>query len=169
MLRCIPSLSTSIVEAMTLGISTNTRLLGMAVINREALLDYSIHLNKSPWSPSKANLIIATLEPCVRQYCIKRVVLSSPHVHYHTPAYKALISSLTSYCTKNKLPLFIKTPSSFDCLFPQGVKKSKKELMKLVVELFPQLNYCYQKELRNKNKYYYKLFEAVAAAMLYQD
>ncbi|MFN8250235.1 MAG: hypothetical protein U0V75_00030 [Ferruginibacter sp.] len=141
----------------------------MAVINREGLLDYKLHLNKSPWSPSKANLIIATLEPCVRQYCIKRVVLSSLHVHYHTPAYKELISCLQSYCTANKIPLFIETPSSFDRVYPQGVKKSKKALMSVLVEQFPQLTYCYQKELRNKNKYYYKLFEAVAAAMLHQE
>ena len=47
---------------VTLGISTNTRLLGLAIINRGVLLDYSIHLHKSPWSPSKANLIVTKLD-----------------------------------------------------------------------------------------------------------
>ena len=41
--------------------------------------------------------------------------------------------------------------------------------MKTLVQQFPELYYCYQKELRNKNKYYIKLFEAVAVAALHSQ
>jgi hypothetical protein len=34
---------------------------------------------------------------------------------------------------------------------------------------FPQLIHCCKKEMRNKNKYYYKVFEAVAVAALHQE
>ncbi|HEY5368282.1 MAG TPA: hypothetical protein VIJ75_04755 [Hanamia sp.] len=39
--------------------------------------------------------------------------------------------------------------------------------MKQLVLLFPELEPYYEKELRNKNKYYFKMFEAVGVATLY--
>lgn len=154
---------------VTLGISTNTRLLGLAIIRQNALVDYGVHLHKSSWSPSKANMIIASLEPCVRQYCIKRVVLSIPYVHHQTEAFKQLIYRIREYFEAKGIPVIAETPEAFNPLYPSGQKKTKKALMKFVTLQFPQLSYCYQKEMRNKNKYYIKLFEAVAMAALHDQ
>jgi hypothetical protein len=154
---------------VTLGISTNTRLLGLAIIKENALVDYSIHLHKSSWSPSKANLILANLEPCVRQYCIKKVILSIPNVYHQTDQFRQLIYRIREYFEAKSIPIIAQTPEAFDSIYPPGQKKSKKELMKILTLRFPQLTYCYQKEMRNKNKYYIKLFEAVAMASLHLD
>ncbi len=153
---------------VTLGISTNTRLLGLALINREGLVDYSIHLHKSSWSPSKANLIVTSLEPCVRQYCIKRVVLSIPYEHHQTEAFKHVISCIRRYFEARQIPIYTETAEALHSLYPPGEKKTKKALMQALTLLYPHLSFCYRKELRNKNKYYIKLFEAVAAATLHQ-
>lgn len=153
----------------TLGISTNTRLLGLAIINQSGLVDYSIHLHKSSWSPSKANMIITSLEPCVRQYCIKRVVLSIPYAHHQTEAFTYLISCIQAYFETKQIPVFTETPEAFHLLYPAGKKKTKKELMQVLTYRYPQLTLCQQKELRNKNRYYFKLFEAVAVATLHEQ
>lgn len=160
-------LSTKALNMVTLGISTNTRLLGMAIINEHgALAEYSIHLHKSPWSPSKADLILTSLKPCVRQYCITRVNLSIPYVHHQTEAFRQLIYRIRAFFEAKGIPVFAETPEAFHSLYPPGQKKTKKVLMHLLTVQFPQLTYCYQKELRNKNKYYIKLFEAVAVAVI---
>jgi len=150
-----------------LGISTNTRLLGLALIKQGRLVDYSIHLHKSSWSPSKANMIVTSLEPCVRQYCIKSVVLSIPYAHHQTEAFKHLISCIRQYFEAKHIPLFTTTPEALHSLYPQGKKKTKKAFMEAITLMYPQLSFCYHKELRNKNKYYIKLFEAVAVATLH--
>ncbi len=169
MLHCTPILSTKMPAMVTLGISTNTRLLGLAVINKGVLAEYSIHLHKSSWSPSKANLILSKLEPCVRQYCIKSVVLSIPYAHHQTEAFRQLIYRIREYFEHKHIPVYAETPEAFHSLYPPEQKKTKKERMKFLTLQFPQLTYCYNKEVRNKNRYYFKLFEAVAAAVLYQE
>jgi RNase H-fold protein (predicted Holliday junction resolvase) len=151
---------------MILGISTNTRLLGLAIINQGRLVDYSIHLFKSPWSASKANKIVTSLEPCVRQYCIKNVVLSIPHEYHQNSAIKNLLSRIRRYVSSKGIALSQKTPETLHSLYPTQYKKTKKRLMHELTLLYPQLTYCYLKEMQNKKRYYHKLFEAVAVGVV---
>lgn len=153
----------------TLGISTNTRLLGIAIINQGILEDYSIHLHKSPWSASKANKIITSLEPCARKCCIKRVVLSIPYAHHQTKEFKLLISLIRKYFEAKNIPIYDETREAIHTLFRPEQKKTKKALMQILTLTYPQLSLCYHKELRNKNKYYIKVFEAVAVAALHEQ
>jgi len=153
----------------TLGISTNTRLLGLAIINQNGLAEYSIRLYKSSWSPSKANMIVTSLEPCVRRYCIKKVVLSIPHAHHQTEAFKELISCICEYFEAKDIPVYSEPTEALYALCSLEQKKTKKALMKSLTMKYPQLSYCYHKEVRNKSKYYIKLFEAVAIALLHQQ
>lgn len=161
----IPSLSTRVPAMATLGISTNTRLLGLAIINQGCLVDYSIHLHKSSWSPSKADRIITSLEPCVGRYCIKNVVLSIPHVHHQTKEFKDLICHIKKHFKAKDLPVYSEPSETLYSFCPPEQKKTKKAMMKSLAKRFPELGYCYLKELRNKKKYYIKLFEAVAVAV----
>jgi hypothetical protein len=151
---------------VTLGISTNTRLLGLAIIHQGQLLDYSIRLDKSPWSPAKATQIITSLEPCVRQYSIKKIVLSMPYLYHQTDAFKTVYNALKQYCTDQQIALLTQPAESFYSLGEEKEKRSKKAVMYAISQQFPQLTYCFQKEMRNKKKYYTKLFEAVAAATI---
>lgn len=167
--HCTPSLSTRIAEMATLGISTNTRLLGLAIINQGRLVEYRVHLHKSSWSPSKANMIVTSLEPCVRQYSIKKIVLSIPHEHHQTPAFKTLILCIQEYCQAKGIPVISEPAEALYSFCQKGQKKTKKAMMYSLVQMFPELRHCYQKELRNKNKYYIKLFEAVAMATLHHQ
>ncbi|RXK60042.1 hypothetical protein ESA94_13425 [Lacibacter luteus] len=149
-----------------LGISTNTRLLGLAIIHEGRLLDYSIRLDKSPWSPAKATRIITSLEPCVRQYSIKKAVLSMPYTYHQTDAFKTVLDAIRTFCKQHHIVFFTETPETIYAMCDQPEKRSKKEVMHTLTDLYPQLSYCFQKELKNKKKYYTKLFEAVAVAML---
>jgi hypothetical protein len=150
----------------TLGISTNTRLLALAIINRDTLVDYSIHLQKEAWSPSKATTIISKLEPCVRRYSIKNVVLSIPRPHHQTNEWKYLVSKLQAHCKTKRLTLRTKKVETLYRFCKPGEKKTKKAVMEGLCWRFPELNYCYYKELRNHHKYYNKLFEAIGVASL---
>ncbi len=151
----------------TLGISMNTRLVGIAIINQNGLADYSIRLHKSSWSQAKATKIITSLEPCVRRYCIKKVVLSIPYAYHQTNAYKALQAQLCEYFESQKIRVCTESAEALYSFCPQGEKKTKKAMMRAITERFPILNYYHYKETRNKTKYYLKLFEAVTVAALH--
>ena len=153
---------------MVLGISTNTRLVSFAIISQNNLVEHCSTLHKSSWSPAKRDSIIASLEPCVRQYCIKRVAMSIPHAYHQTPAQKELTDAIAAFFQSRQIPVCTKTPAAFGAFCPERKKKRKEELMHTLVQRFPELEPYYRKELRNKKRYYFKLFEAVAVALLAQ-
>lgn len=141
----------------------------MAIINTDGLAKYQVRLHKSSWSPSKANLMITSLEPCVRQYCIKRVVLSIPAEHHQTGEFKSLIACITAFFAARNIPVYTEPLHALCNLCEAQYGKTKKALMQSLVTQFPELRMYYQKELRNKNKYYVKLFEAVGVAVLHEQ
>lgn len=149
-----------------LSISTNTRLLGMAIITKNGLAAYSIRLYKSPWSASKANKIVTSLEPCVRRYSIKSVVLSIPPEHHQNREGKILRLKLLKHFQAKGIPVQMVPTSTLYAFCPVGQKPTKKMAMKSIVQRCPELRPYLQKELQNKNRYYTKLFEAVAAGLL---
>ena len=167
--RCMCFLSTKVPVMATLGISTNTRLLGLAIIHKDSLIDYSIHLHKSPWSPAKVTEIITSLEACARRYCIKNVVLSIPYAYHQTKAWKFLNASITKFFKTKGIPVRQETPETLYSFCSSEQKKTKKAMMHSLTLKYPELNYCYYKELRNRGKYYIKVFEAIAVATIHEQ
>jgi hypothetical protein len=92
--------------------------------------------------------------------------MSIPHVHHQTEAFKQLISCIREYFEAKGIPFYEKTPEACYSLCPSEQKKTKKVLMQALSLQYPQLSLCYHKEMRNKNRYYIKVFEAVAVAGL---
>jgi len=111
-------------------------------------------------------MITTSLEPCVRQYCIKRVILSIPNAYHQTEAFSLLITRIREYFEAKNIPVYTQTPQAFHTLYPPGEKQPKKALMQALTLMYPQLSLCYHKEVRNKKRYYIKVFEAVAVATL---
>ncbi len=60
------------------------------------------------------------------------------------------------------------TPKDLHLSIPESKRKTPKAFIMKLIILFPELVPYYEKELRNKNKYYYKMFEAIGVATLYQ-
>lgn len=151
-----------------LGISTNTRLLGKAIIKQGKLVEHSMHLHKLPWSPEKADAIITGLEPCIKQFSIKRIALSIPHRHHQTPEFLELMQRMRQHFSSRGIAVVTLWPTALHALLPEKTKRPKKLLMKTLCDRFPRLSVCYARELRNRRRHYIKLFEAVAAALVHE-
>ena len=148
-----------------LGISANTRHLGMAVIRKHALIDFKIQLYKERWSDKKANRMIGSLHCCIKEHSITSIALVIPYAYHLTPQTSVLIDRIKAHCRQKKIRISTYHPQALHC-FCQAAKAKKKMLIKEMVRHYPELGTVYQKELKNKNKYYCKLFEAVGAATL---
>jgi hypothetical protein len=151
-----------------LGISTNTRLVGRAIISEGRLTEYAIRLHKSPWSPAKATKIISGLEACVSRYSVKQVVLSIPPEYHQTKAFRHLRNRIAAYFAKKGIPLVEAPPETLEAFVSDDEKKIKQTLMKSLAAHFPELEYYRKKELRNKHKHYIKMFEAIAVAAVHE-
>ena len=151
-----------------LGLSLNTRMVGLAIISGKLLLDYQISLKKGSWSSIKREKIIASLQTWCTSYTIINIALAIPHEKQSNSQISELLESIKSYFTEKKISIKTYGPRTLHEFCEDGDKKTKKGGMKGIVELYPELIHCYNKEMRNKNKYYIKLFEAVAVATVHQ-
>jgi len=152
-------------ETVILGLSFSTRMHGLAVFKSNHLVDYSIKLHKAMWSPEKRDLIIASLASCIVHYAITDIVVSIPDLHHQIPEVNEIISAVDTLALEYGAKMFHYNAKELYRHFGNPVKRTRDNLMKRLVLLIPELERYYQKEVRNKNKYYIKLFEAVAAAV----
>ncbi len=156
-------------EMVVLGLSINTRMLGLAIIAGNLLVDYHIQLRKEPWTPRKRELILTSLQPWCTSYNIISVALSIPYEKQKSTQTKELLESITHYFSQKKIRLYSYPPQTLHSFCEEAKTKTKKEMMRKLAERYPELAHCYRKELGNRNKYYVKLFEAVGVATIHSQ
>jgi hypothetical protein len=149
-----------------LGLSLNTRMVGLAVISGTLLIDYQISLKKGSYGDIKREKIIASLQTWCTSYTIISIALAIPHEKHSNSKINELLESLQAYFSEKKVSITTYPPKILHHFCEENVSKTKKRGMKGLTEIYPELIHCYNKEMRNKNKYYVKLFEAVAVATL---
>ena len=154
-------------HTVILGLSVNTRMLGLAVISGNRLVDYHIQLRKDAWTPRKRELILASLQPWFERYSIKNVALSIPYEKQTSAQTNELLESLKSYFSEKKIHLSSYPSKTLYSICEEAKTKTKKEMMRKLTEEYTELLQAFTREMRNKNKYYVKLFEAVGVAMIH--
>lgn len=154
-------------QVTVLGLSINTRMLGLAIVCGNLLVDYHISLRKEPWTLIKRDLILTRLQPWCTSYSINSIALSIPYENQSSIPIKELLESIKVYFNNQKITLCSYPPQTLHVFCEETQTKTKKEAMRKLTELYPELTTYYNKEQRNKNKYYVKLFEAVAVATVH--
>ncbi len=149
-----------------LGISYSTRLIGLAVVSSNHLVDYSVKLYKEKWSLGKCDKIRQALQTCVDDYNIKEIVLSIPAQFSQIPAFGEINDCIYSLAMNLGIPVAYQNRKMLMTLCLNQVKPNKKEFMRSIAFFFPELNELLEKEKRNKKRYYVKLFEAIGFALL---
>ena len=152
-----------------MGISCSTRMLGLAFFQSNSLIDYSLKLHKEMWSPDKRDRILASLASCIEHYTISAIALSIPDLHQQTTCFKELKQAIEVFADVHGIPLTCYSARELYQRFGSPVKRTRHAFMKRLVLLIPELSRFYERELANRNKYYIKLFEAVAAAAFHSQ
>lgn len=149
-----------------LGLSFNTRNLGLAVVKLNQLVDYSSKLHKAKWDSQKREMILTSLAACIDAYNIQKIALSIPYAIHQTEAFRELNNAIIALAKMRNIKVVTYIPKDFFLFIPNAGKKTQAEMIKRLVALYPELRLTYEKEIRNKTKYYYKMFEAIGAATL---
>lgn len=154
-------------KAVILGISFSTRMIGLAVLEPPSLIDYSVKFHKGTWSPAKMNSILTSLTSAVKHYNITHIVLSIAPAYYRAEPFQELWQEMVVQLRTLNIPLSMHRLTELQALVGYEERMSRKLFMKVLAELYPQLSVYAKIEGRNKNKYYYKMFEAIGVATLY--
>lgn len=150
-----------------LGLSVNTRMLGLAIISGSRLEDYHIQLRKDPWTPRKRESILTSLQTWCESYSITNIALLIPYEKQTSSQTKELLETLTRHFIEKKIRFSSYPPQTLYEFYKEA--KTKKEIMKTLAGQYPELSFHYRKEMSNKNKYYVKLFEAVGVATIHSE
>lgn len=116
------------------------------------------------WSPQKRDSILSGLASCITHYTITDIVLSIPDLHHQTADFKEMCSAIETFAMVHGITVVSYTAKEIYQYFGSRLKRTRDRLMQRLVLFYPELQRYYEKELENKNKYYIKLFEAVAVA-----
>lgn len=149
-----------------LGLSFNTRNLGLAVIKLDQIVDYRSRLHKEKWTLQKKEMILTSLVTCIKDYAIQKVALSIPYPRHQTAEFMELMNSIIATAQMRNIKVITYVPKDLQLLVFNSKKKGLKIIMKQLVTLYPELVPYYEKEMGNKVKYYYKMFEAIGVATL---
>lgn len=162
-----PSLPTLLSRSpMTLGLSLNSRLVGLAVLQDETLVEYRVKQFKEHWNPEKLTRMLTAIADYINEFNVSDVAVLLPLRHYTNSETKTLLLKLPALCKGQHVAFFTYTTKNFTVFSQQGRAK-KKALMQALSFLYPELSLARKRELTNKKQYYSKLFEAVAVATLH--
>lgn len=145
-----------------LGVSVGTRRNGIAVIKDDELHAAQVHTLNDRWSNHKCAALIALYHKYVRDYRVRLVIVKTPKPSHFTLALKQLIRALDAYVKKQGCLVEYTTIQQMKAQEP--AIKNKRELGQVVAERYPILVHEFHRELKLKQPYYTKLFEAVMAA-----
>jgi hypothetical protein len=149
-----------------LGISANSRVLGLAIVDNQRLVEYKTELRKNRWDEAKLHNILCSIKECIESFSVASLVLTIPRPHYLYPEAKHLLESIKEFCTELSLPMYTYDADTLYRLFTPG-KATKQAIMKAMASLYPQLVHLQRREIHNKHKYYHKVFEAVCVATVH--
>ncbi len=153
----------------TLGISAGTRLVGIAVVRNRQLIDWKILQFKERWSREKLKRMLNKFNQLYDYYRVSTLALKSADPFRSSPELNALIGSISLNARSKRVKV-----SQYSLQDLKELSRTKKIrnveiLSEYIVEQYPELRRVYLRERNNENRYYVKVFEAIAAAKLACD
>lgn len=141
-------------------------MLGLAVLTHNSLVHYSSKLYKEKWSQIKSSMILSSLASCIRDYNISVLVLSIPTTGVQSKEKETLYHLIKRLAYEQKIRIEEIDTREIKLLCGEAQKKTKRSQMEILSRIYEELQPFYFKEIRNKNKYYEKMFDAVGVATI---
>ena len=147
-----------------LGISPGTRVVGLAVIQKGALVEWKVKTFKETWSGDKRRKITATIHRICEYHNIDVIALKKNDPFKSSLQLDRLLSSILSYGRTHGIKVKQYSLSDLDFDLQTGKKQQRVALSEHVVDRHPEVRKEYLQERNNRKEYYTKMFEAIAMA-----
>lgn len=147
-----------------LGISPGTRYIGIALQRNGILYDWRIKSYKGVWSEEKLLKVVTYIETLIVTHVVEHIACKIPHMGRCSEGLKLLIEKIKSIAKKCNSKIHLYSIAELKALFTTSIQ-NKGALVSYLAETLPELRHLLKKEMRNKNTYYVKVFEAIATTV----
>lgn len=151
-----------------LGISLGTRRIGFAVVRDGKLIYSQMKTFPGAWSEKKLRRVIQTVTGYVESHSLRRVAIKIPDALPSSKAFIQLTGSLNLTFQRKGVQFRYYTLKELKHLYVGTEDVSRTSLIESIVKRYPRLLPEYQREKRNEEAYYYKMFEAVLCADMHR-
>lgn len=142
-------------------------MLGLAVLFSHQLLDYRVIQNKLEWSNSKKEHLVTLIQSYCKMYNITDIVIAIPQQYYQTDEWKELLEAIALLARNTGIVFICYELAEIYRMFANGANPTRASLIRRMAMLYDELEVYEMRERHNKQKYYIKLFEAVACASVH--
>jgi len=151
-----------------LGISPGTRSVGFAVLKDGKLTEYRVQSFQEAWTYQKLKKIINCIRQEIERNGIQGIAVKIPDTQPTSSSYIQLLGAMNVCFERKGIKARYYTLSDIKWHFRPDRRVNKAVLAECTIAKHPDLLPEYRKEQGNRNVYYDKLFEAVAAVDLLQ-
>jgi hypothetical protein len=154
-------------EVSILGINPGTKYTGWAVFLGPELRDWGIKTLKGHWSARKIVELKGFIGSLAARYGIDWLAIKRLNPEHSSPNLTRLTTAIIQYLAERGIKGESRSIGELKAFFsPEGKKINREKLAELVAQEYPPLYPLLEREKKNRNSYYLKLFEAVALGAL---
>jgi Holliday junction resolvasome RuvABC endonuclease subunit len=147
---------------ITLGINPGTKYLGIAIFNGTDLRDWKVKEITGKWSKEKLETILSIVGDLMKKHSPDTVALKRINPSRSSPGLNRLVASIKSLCRRKRLSIREYSIKEMERALSPEKKINKKQLAEIMAAEYPILYNELNSEKSHKNKYYIRMFEAVA-------
>ena len=133
-------------------------------MERTSIFDCQMRAFYAAWSSEKRRAIGAAIERYVVHYSITHIAIKIPTFSVKAPAVLEVLKDIKALCKAEHIPFSTHSLADVKKNWCGTHRVAKRALMQRILKTYPELQREYDKEKKNKVKYYEKIFEAVAVA-----
>jgi hypothetical protein len=151
-----------------LGINQGTRYMGLAVISGTVLRDWKVKTLKGKWSRAKLKHAVRMIRRIINHYQPTVIAMKRLNPCRSSRNLETLSVNIRNAAKTKRIKIFEVSISDLRRHHSgEETIRNKKQLSEILASQYPDLYFELEREKRNRNAYYIRMFEAVAlAAML---
>jgi Holliday junction resolvasome RuvABC endonuclease subunit len=145
-----------------LGINPGSKYLGIAVFQESDLRYWAIKVLKGVWSKGKIKKAKAILSDLIDRYDVNVLAIKKLHPSRSSKNLDRLATIIKEFSKRKGLKVYQYSLKDVKDFFSLGTKINKRQMAELIVTQYPFLGHPFEKEKRNRNPYFIRMFEAIA-------
>jgi Holliday junction resolvasome RuvABC endonuclease subunit len=146
-----------------LGISPGTRSIGLVVYRNGTLSEWRVKTFKGSWSKIKLKDILYDLKCYITEQEITILAIKRPDALRSSAGVQQIVSEIIILAKRNNIKVFLYSLKELKEHLSKEKNLTKAQMIQLAASANAELHHEYNKEQRNRNSYYIKMFEAVIA------
>ena len=148
-----------------LSIVPGTKYLGVAQFYGSSLRDWRIKVLNAKGIENRTKKAKEIISDYIQQYSPQVLAIKKLNLKRSSKNLNSLARKIKEFAKRKGLAVCQLKLSEVKKPFALGQRINKKNLAELVISRYPELLFDFEKEKKNKNTYYQRMFEAVALGL----